>query len=232
MKRILAFLLTTVCVFLSGMTCYAGNTTLDRENNQTEVDVYAKSVGEKSGYSAPVADGSSSVVTDDGTEIVVSGVPDGVLTLYVVPIPKSETEAWNWFEKCMEGKGTDIRPYDIYFLDAKGNRINANGVTITVTLPVSYENPVVYSVTTDGRVTELRAVVNDGRIIFTADGSNYYVFADRVKSGNSAQTGVNGSSPKTDDSFNLWIWTVLLFISGAGLIWSLLEKQKRNEIKS
>ena len=45
-----------------------------------------------------------------------------------------EGELYDWIVRCLEGSGTNIRAYDIYFLDKEGNRYE---VTEPLTLSFS-----------------------------------------------------------------------------------------------
>ena len=67
------------------------------------------------GYSADVDGGQAQTTLPDGTEITVQGGDqiEGLLFM-VEPL---EGELYDWIVRCLEGSGTNIRAYDIYFLD-------------------------------------------------------------------------------------------------------------------
>lgn len=97
----------------------------------------------------------------------------------VVSIPSAEKEAWSWFAKCVGDNKTILGAFDIYFEDADGNRINANGAEIRISRVPS--STTVISVTTSGKSTELRSESSGDDITFLTDGSHYYVLVCSVE---------------------------------------------------
>ena len=156
MKRIL-------CLVLACLLLGAVSTAAMAAGTSEEKDVVVEHITTFQGeYRAEVADGEASA--DD---ITVADIPDGAITLVVIPM---EEEAFAWIGECL-GEVSSAA-YDIHFLDAQGNRINANGVTVR--LAVSGEVLAVTSVTNSGSSRDLEFEVSDGWVTFTADGSAYY----------------------------------------------------------
>ena len=62
--------------------------------------------------------------------VTVTGAPANAKTLVVVPIPSSVSEAYDWFSDCLEKIGNPLAAYEVYFLDANGNRISADGSSL------------------------------------------------------------------------------------------------------
>ena len=161
MKRLLAALLAVVLVCSMSFPAYAA------EENK-EQDVTAKYIVTATGeYRAEIKNGAA---TADG--VTVTGAPTNAKTLVVIPM---EGEALTWVDGCVDGEAKAA--YDIHFLDAQGNRINANGVNVSVS--VSGTDLVVSSVTPSGTDKNLSDSVSGGTVSFTADGGHYYVISEK-----------------------------------------------------
>ncbi|MDO4331247.1 MAG: hypothetical protein Q4C58_00985 [Eubacteriales bacterium] len=178
MKRMAMFFLICILTGYSCMVCSAGNDTLEEEK-QTTFGFYATYIaGETDYFTAPVENGESRISLPDKTVITVDGIPEDGLTLVVYPVTDHDKDAWEWFSACMKGKGSNIVPYEIYFLKKDGTRLLADGVTVGILLPESMETPAVFSLNKDATVTELASETANGKIIFQADGRYYYVLAE------------------------------------------------------
>lgn len=169
---IVFFAILLVCSF--AVPCYATNT-YEGSGDTVTIDVYAKCISTAQYPSVPVSDGTAEIITANGYEVYVSEAPDNAITLKIVPIPSTEKEAWSWFAKCVGDNKTLLEVFDIYFEDADGNRINADGAKIRISkIPSS---TAVISVTTSGKSTELSGESSGDDITFLTDGSHYYVLA-------------------------------------------------------
>lgn len=224
MKKIMMVLLSFALLLSFSLTAFAA------ENEPAEIDVYARYVGAADGeYTAEIVNAGATITTEDGTVISVTGAPNGAVTLVVVPIPASEKEAWEWLAECLENAGTPVRAYDIYFLDADGNRFNADGAVITMTAPSVGGTLIACSVNTDGIGKVLTSAVSAGKITFTTNGSHYYVLAEKAGAPQPSNPAV---SPKTGDSSNIWLWMILAFISGGAAIVLFVGSKRRKKQKS
>ena len=239
MKRFVTFFLICILTVYSTTICYAGNSALTGEQGQTDFGIYATYIaGETEYLTSPVKKGKAEIQLPDGRRIVVSGVTDSSLTLVVYPITSQDTEAWEWFAACLEGKGKNISPFEIYFTDKKGNRIAVDGVTIS--LSDALKNSSAFSLNSKGTLKTLSVQSRDGQIMFQADGSYYYVLAEKTEQDIPnepttqpiTQTGTDvnhtGSGQafgaKTGDDTPLELYIILLFVglitaSIAGLYW-------------
>lgn len=204
-----ALLLLLISIF--PMTAFAAENT-GQSGSQLTLTVSV------SGYPADIEDGQAETTLPDGTTVTVQGetLPDGVL-LVVEPL---EGETIAWIESCMEGKGTNIRAYDIYFLDDSGNRYEiTDPITVSFSLNGEYQRPVVYYISESGETQKMETSVAGDQISFTTDHNSYYALAEQVgteetgSSGNptgstggtGGQTGSGGKadSPKTGDNASL-----------------------------
>lgn len=167
MRKLTSLLLTVVLLLSCTVTAFAA------EDDPVEIGVYAKTEQNIDGeYTAPIENGSASVTTPDGT-VTVTNAPDNAVTLVVIPM---EGEALTWVDGCVDGDA--VAAYDIHFRDADGNRINANGAKVSIT--VSGTDLTVSSVTTSGEDKPLTSEVSGGKVSFTTDGSHYYVIAGKT----------------------------------------------------
>ena len=188
---------------LASVPCMASGTdTADQPGSGASRQVYAKyeTKGEDGAVSAQVADGAASVTLPDGTVVSISGAGMEGLYLQVFPIPEEtgKDSAWQWFAGQMEGKGTGMRPYDIWFEDAYGQVQAVDGViqvSITPAPGVSYQNPAVYYQPLQGDPVDLNAAYTDGAIRFSTTHNSYYVLLERTP-----ESGTEGETTQTPES--------------------------------
>lgn len=222
MKK-LSLVLVTLMIFFS-----AGISVLAETIEQKDVDVTAQYIQTAEGFNqGPVKNGEGSLITEGGVKVSVSDAPGTARYLVVCPIPKN-TEGGRWLIKCLNGKGNFICAYDIYFMDEEGNRINAEGTTVTIDYPADADNLEFYSVSTDGTVAVTDYSVKNSSVTFTVLGNSYYVFVEKTPTNaaitptqvanNQSSTKSNTSSeinsvPKTADNTNAAGFAIMLAIS-------------------
>lgn len=167
MKRLLAALLAVVLVCSMSFPAYAAE-----ENKEQDVTVkYIITVDGE--YRADIQNGKA---TAGG--VSVTGAPAGAVTLVVVPIPSSESEAYEWFSACLEKIGKPLAAYEVYFLDADGNGISANGANISIAVSDSGDLTVC-SLTTGGSYQDLSAEIKNSSATFTANDGDYFILTER-----------------------------------------------------
>ncbi len=132
------------------------------------------------GQPAMVENNKAEALLPDGTAVTVEGetLPDSLLlVLELVSVDNGDVLAW--IERCMQGKGTNLRAYDIYFVDNNGKRYALTGqITVTISLNGAYTRPAVYYIPESGNAEKLDASVRDDRISFVTDHNSYYVLAE------------------------------------------------------
>ena len=102
MKKIITLLLTITLFMSLGITAFASE-------NPTEIDVYAKVIRTIEGeYDAEIQNGAAETILDDGTSVSVTNAPNDAVALMVVPVPKTETEAWSWITSCVKKVATPV----------------------------------------------------------------------------------------------------------------------------
>lgn len=140
------------------------------------------------GYPADVEGGAAQTTLPDGSRVAVQGevLPDGLL--FVVEPLEAGTLAW--IESCMEGKGTNLRGYDIYFLDDSGNRYEiTEPITVSFSLNGEYRNPAVYYICESGETQKMETSVNEDQISFITDHNSYYALAEQVETAEPEEPG-------------------------------------------
>ncbi|MCD8046626.1 MAG: hypothetical protein LUE90_08385 [Clostridiales bacterium] len=190
---IVVFLLLTL--LLSSVQAHAAGT--DSLTIQTTV----------SGYSAMTQDGTAKVTLPDGTVLTAGGsaLEDGLLFV-IEPVTESDAaDLYAWISSCLQGKGSDLMAYNIYFVDSNGNRCDAAGeTTITISLSSDYGNPSVYRVATDGTATQMGTSVGNGVVSFVMGGNGYYALLESPEEDLSAKIIVQELTAVPDGLKNLY----------------------------
>ncbi len=208
MKRICTVLLIFLLLCSISIPCFAAGT------DSTQINVYAKAVrttGENC-YEAPLDGREASITTADGTSITVSLDGSQDLFLVVYEVTAADADAYSWFQNSTEGLGKNRKYYDIFFVDAEGNMVDAGNANVTVKLPADAESTKVSLLTTDGTTTRLSSSQSGRTVSFTISGNGYYVIA----SGSSTTIPTDPDNPKTGDSSCLLLWFILLLLSCCG----------------
>ena len=189
MRRLLAMLLAVVLVCSMSFPAFAAD-----ENKEQDVTVkYIITVeGE---YRAEIKNGTAAA---EG--VTVTGAPANAKTLVVVPIPSSVSEAYDWFSDCLEKIGNPLAAYEVYFLDANGNRISADGATISIAVSGN-KDLTVCSLTTGGDYKDLSAEMGNGSAVFTANGGDYFILTE--KKSTEPKPGGNVTVPVRGDDHEL-----------------------------
>lgn len=201
MKKWTMIGLTVLLAMSLAVAAFAENT-----DDETEIGVYAKSEYHTEGaYPAVLEEGGATVILEGNMEVTVFGAPEEATELVIFPVKRSEQEAWDWINACFKGKGTPVHTFDIYFLNASGQRIEANGAEVTIDCPHCTTRPLVCSLSSDGTVQVLNTNGRSLSVTFTTNGSAYYILVEQ-DSGTEQLSG-SGSS---------LLWIVLGTVTAAG----------------
>ncbi|MCD7954820.1 MAG: hypothetical protein LUG93_03515 [Lachnospiraceae bacterium] len=193
-KRIMcavAVMLAGILVFPCFSIAASGGETTLTETDNLDVDVYAKAIytWPENCYIAGEEDGSYTVETDDGTVITVTSENlDSSLRLVVYRITGDDSEAYAWIMECTEGLGSDRLPYEIYFIDESGNRVEAANASVVITLPDGYGTPSVYQVASSGTAGRMSSVAGESTVSFFISSSGFYMLMS-VSDDDDAYTG-------------------------------------------
>ena len=215
MKRLLAALLAVVLVCSMSIPAFAAEE--EKENNVTVK--YVTTV--EGAYVSDVKNGAASI-SADGVSVSVTGAPSNAKTLVVIPMAG---DALSWIDSCVDGDAKAA--YDIHFEDAEGNRIGANGVSVSVA--VSGSELIVSSVNTSGTDKSLSSTTSGGGVSFTTDGNNYYVVWEKKTGGETPVTPNTPNSPQTGDNSMIWLWVTIAVVSAGMIFFLVFWKRRKHE---
>lgn len=214
MKRILFSVVVLLIFFSCPINCFASKYEEPHTGNvYAKVNYYAN----PEIYTADSDNSQYVITTDDGTQITVhSNNLDLVLVIH--QITKDEKESYEWFESCVAQSEISFIPYDIFFLNASGERIelsHENEIAISPSNSAQY----VLGLSYEGTVTDIPYSIIGDYITFTAtDTSNYYLLCKSTS---------NTNNPQTGDTVNVYTSFLILIINGALLLCSILYLGKK-----
>ena len=183
MKRLMTMLLAAMLVCSMSVPVFAA---------QEEKNITVKYVTTVEGaYVAEVKNGAASI-NADGVSVSVTGAPSNAKTLVVIPMTG---DALSWIDGCVDGDAKAA--YDIHFEDADGNRIGANGASVSVA--VSGSELIVSSVNISGTDKSIAFTTSGGNVFFTTDGNNYYVVWGKKSGGETPDPGDTITVPVRGD---------------------------------
>ena len=178
LKKVITAMSAAVLVLSCGMTAFAAEANLNTDTEQKDIGVYVKYVDNTVWNTVPTdEDGEGSVTLPDGTEVGISDADKTKGQLVIDPI--TDKEALDWISSVTDGKMKTPQAFHIYYLDDNGNLINADGISVSMKPENTPQNPVVYSLKSDGSMELLSVDVKNGTITFTTDGSPYYVLGEK-----------------------------------------------------
>lgn len=211
MRKMVSVLLTLALMLTCAVTAFASD--LDYQ-----IEVFARSERRVTGEHTGMLENGGAEVTVGDVTIAVTGAPEDAVRLVVIVMAG---EAKTWIGGCVED--SLLAAYDIHFLDAYGNRINADGASVAVTALKLDGKLMVSSVTSAGVCKDLAASEKNGKISFTTNGSPYYAIVQNVKT---EKPDDPGKVPPTGDSAQLGMMFVLMTASLLGLGIIIREKKR------
>lgn len=223
LKKVITAMSAAVLVLSCGMTTFAAKANLNTDTEQKDIGVYVKYVDNTVWNTVPTDEnGDGSATLPDGTEVGISDADRTKGQLVIDPI--TDKEALDWINSVTDGKVKTPQAFHIYYLDNNGNITNADGISVSMKLGDTLQNPVVYSLKSDGSMELLSADVKNGTITFTTDGSPYYVLGEKDSGG----TPFNPDKfPQTGDNSHMALWLAVLLVSGGTLIVTTVVSKKR-----
>ena len=178
LKKVITAMSAVVLVLSCGMTAFAAEENLNTDTKQKDIGVYVKYVDNTVWNTVPTdEDGNGSATLPDGTEIEISNADKTKDQLVIDPI--TDKEALDWVNSVTDSKVKAPQAFHIYYLYDNGNMTNADGVSVTIKPGNTLQNPVVYSLKSDGSLSLLSADVKNGTVTFTTDGSPDYVLGEK-----------------------------------------------------
>lgn len=218
LKKVITAMSAVVLVLSCRMTAFAAEENLNTDTKQKDIGVYVKYVDNTVWNTVPTdEDGDGSATLPDGTEIEISNADKTKGQLVIDPI--TDKEALDWVNSVTDGKVKAPQAFHIYYLYDNGNMTNADGVSVTIKPGNTLQNPVVYSLKSDGSLSLLSADVKNGTVTFTTDGSPYYVLGETPSDPD--------TPPKTGDNSYMELWIALLAVSGMVLFGTELYSKRK-----
>ena len=178
LKKVIAAMSAAMLICSCGMTAFAAEANLNTDTEPKDIGVYVKYVDNTVWNTVPTdEDGDGTATLPDGTEIEISNADKTKGQLVIDPI--TDKEALDWTAGVTDGKVKAPQAFHIYYFDDTGNLINADGISVSMKPENTLQNPVAYSLKSDGSMELLSADVKNGMITFTTDGSPYYVLGEK-----------------------------------------------------
>lgn len=205
MKRILSIITVLFVLFSCSINCFAAG-----NGNTISGNVYGKYnyFSDANVYTANSDNGKYQIETEDGVKIIIRSKSSDLI-LIVHQISKDEKEAYEWIKSCVPQSIIRYIPYDIFFLNASGERIELSSED-EVTISSINQNQYILGLSSDGNITEISCAKYNERITFKVSTiSNYYLLCEKAMAVN---------SPPTGDTSNIYLWLILLLVSFVCLI--------------
>ena len=178
LKKVIAAMSAAMLICSCGMTAFAAEANLNTDTEPKNIGVYVKYVDNTVWNTVPTdEDGDGTATLPDGTEVGISNADKTKGRLVIDPI--TDKEALDWINSVTDGKVKTPQAFHIYYIDDTGNMTNADGISGSMKPENTLQNPVVYSLKSDGSMELLSADVKNGMITFTTDGSPYYVLGEK-----------------------------------------------------
>ena len=178
LKKVIAAMSAAMLICSCGMTAFAAEANLNTDTEPKDIGVYVKYVDNTVWNTVPTdEDGDGTATLPDGTEVGISNADKTKGRLVIDPI--TDKEALDWINSVTDGKVKAPQAFHIYYFDDTGNLINADGISVSMKPENTLQNPVAYSLKSDGSMELLSADVKNGTITFTTDGSPYYVLGEK-----------------------------------------------------
>ncbi len=218
MKRILSAIVVLLIFFSCSINCYA---TEYKETRTGDVCAKYNYYSNEGIYTVAHNNDCYKLVTDDGVQInVYSSNMD--LVLVVHQISKSENECYDWLKSCISQSYTDFWAYDIYCINASGERVGLPANT-KIAISNTYSNTSVLQVSYCGELNAIQHTVENNNLTFkTIDNDGYYLVYEYIN---------DPQAPQTGDNSKLWLWWLLLIVSGTGFTIICIEQKKCKAMK-
>jgi hypothetical protein len=229
MKRLITVILMIALVVALPLTAFADVDTLDPNAKKssssnvngtfesTDPDVYTVKPDDKGNFKV-----------DNGKDtITVDPVSDRSKYKVVVRFfSPTDEEALDWIAGAVDGLHEDILPFEIYYLDQNGNRVELEKGDVVTVAPVNATDIVLKSVAPDGRVVDVPFTVKDGVLTFKAPGGKFCYYAL------SGKAPLNPApSPDTGVAFDDVFWFAIMGISGSALGMLLLLRKRQMDLE-
>ena len=209
-KRLFAVAILAIFAIL-GSSVFSYGVRLNEKAPVLIIDVNATVEGEGGWIVSDVEMGSAEAELDFG-KLTVEGADEGYLRFVCYPIGEEDGDAYTWLKSVFQSESDLFLPFYIYFQDEAGNRYPANGERIVLSAEGVGKASAIYSVSSDGVVSEVPCDADEDSISFRADGNEFYVVYG-------ISEGEDPSVPPTGYfSDGIILWGFLAAVGGAGFL--------------
>ncbi len=221
MKVIASIFLSILLLLSCTVTSFAQE--YDSVNNSAEINVSAKYsyYTNDNIYTAEDNNGLYSLELGNGLKVYVNSPNQKSAILVVHLINENDTEAYKWFIDNLDSESGKIFPFDIYFRDVSGNRIELDkSAEIKITFAETSKKYKAVTLSSNGKLDDLKFTLNNNNITFKAVPHNYYIVIENV-----IDSDIGTTSPPTGDNSNIKLYVCLLIVSMLGIV--LVSKRKK-----
>lgn len=221
MKKVVSIVLV-LAMLIGGATICSAAATVTEIPGSVPVDVDGVYSPEDPNvfYSNSDKEGNFVVERGEKTKINVDPVSDRkdqkLVVRFFIP---GDQNAIDWLDETVDGLNKEISPFEIFYMDAKGNRVELEKGD-KISLSVESTDVIIKSVAPDGSVVELPFTVNGNVITFEAPGGKFCYYAVALKS------GTPGTNPDTGILFDEVSWFAILMMSASALGVLLLVRKR------
>ncbi len=215
MKQIFSIIVSIIVLSSCTITCFA-----TEHNEDFDHTVYGKYnyFSNEGIYTTNADNDEYSITTKEGLQISVES-NDLDLILVVHQISLENKDFYDWFYNQIDNSEKNITPYDIYFLNTDGERIELSSEDI-IKIQASNSTQHISKLSYEGKVYDVSHFNIDGYLSFKADNANgYYFVSERQEI----------HSPATGDYNHIEIWCSLMFLCTLNIIimivWNKLKKK-------
>lgn len=238
-----------IILYTTPLSAFAGTTSLHTADSKTDIGVYVKFKDNTNRNNISIDEnGNGSLTLPDGTQIEINGADENNMRLMVDPI--TEKDAIEWLCATIPSDRENTTAYHIYYINAKGNTVPADGVTVTLKPKVKSTNITCYSVNPDSETKNISFKIENDGVTFTVNGDPYYAIVEKTDSASTSNNTTslditatdegnsdivteksesnntnNGIAPQTGDS-GITLWGILLTVSGLALLCIIIHGKK------
>lgn len=200
------------------LSFYGSCFNISANSERTSIYVSYKENEANNIYTDVVKDGKAEIVTKEGYVIDVEGaIPDG-LSLVIMPILETDTEAMKWFRSCMSSYGANFFPFELYFVDKNGTRISPQcEINVRINIGNDSRELIVCYLSYDSVVTDLDSFIKNKEIHFSTSKDGYFVIAEKHAENQTPGQPGESQVPNTGDAHTLSLWYILVIVSSIGL---------------
>ncbi len=217
MKRIIASVIAVFISCLFSINCFAAE-----YSEELKSSVYGKYnyYSNEGIYTTTADNGEYSLTTENGVLISVASLNSDYV-LVVHQISSENKDFYDWFYNQIDNLEKNAVPYDIYFLNGDGERVELSSED-TIKIQASNSSQHISKLSYDGKIYDVSYSNSNGYLIFNADSTDGYYFVSEHR---------EIHSPATGDYSRIEIWSSLMFLCALNIIIMIIlnKLKKKNQ---